>query len=104
MAFSDDILEHNSNNFLAAIHFGNDSLGIAFLYVSTAEFMAAQGNTEYVDKLLQSLKPTEVLFQKGNQQKFIELFGNKFYFLLPVSMSSGGIVVFWFKRSSVNVP
>jgi DNA mismatch repair protein MutS len=57
IATNDKLLENNSNNFLAAIHFNNNIAGVAFLDISTGEFFIAEGNTEYADKLLQSLKP-----------------------------------------------
>lgn len=80
VTFNDNVLEQKENNFLAAVHFTKHKVGVSFLDISTGEFLVAEGSAEYVDKLLQSLKPTEVLFQKGNQKKFNELFGNKFYF------------------------
>ena len=80
VTFNDNVLNQKENNFLAAVHFAKHKIGVSFLDISTGEFLVAEGNAEYIDKLLQSLKPTEVLFQKGNQKKFNELFGNKFYF------------------------
>ena len=79
IATNDKLLEHNSNNFLTAIHFTEKNFGIAFLDISTGEFFVAEGNAEYIDKLLQSLKPAEVIFQRSNQKQFKELFGTKFY-------------------------
>jgi DNA mismatch repair protein MutS len=79
VATNDKLLEHNSNNFLAGIHFTENELGIALLDISTGEFFAAEGNEEYIDKLLQSLKPAEVVFQRSNQKHFKEVFGLKFY-------------------------
>jgi DNA mismatch repair protein MutS len=79
IATNDKLLEHNSNNFLAAIHFTDTNTGIAFLDISTGEFFTAEGNDEYIDKLLQSLKPAEVIFQRSFQKHFKELFGNRFY-------------------------
>jgi len=79
VATSDKLLEHNSNNFLAALHFDNDKIGIAFLDISTGEFFLAEGDTAYADKLLQSLKPAEVIFQRNRQKQFKELFGTKFF-------------------------
>src|SRR6478735_2811216 len=79
VAINDKLLEHNSNNFLAGVHFNNEALGIAFLDISTGEFFAAEGNQEYIDKLLQSLKPAEVVFQRSFQKHFKEVFGAKFY-------------------------
>lgn len=79
VATNDKLLEHNSNNFLAAIHFTQNGLGVAFLDISTGEFFIAQGNEEYIDKLLQSLKPAEVIFQRNYLKQFKETFGVKFY-------------------------
>ncbi len=79
IATNDKLLEHNSNNFLAAIHFTENDLGVAFLDISTGEFFVAEGNAEYIDKLLQSLKPAEVIFQRSFQKQFKEVFGSKFY-------------------------
>ena len=79
IATNDKLLELNSNNFLAAIHFTENDLGIAFLDISTGEFFVAEGNEEYIDKLLQSLKPAEVVYQRSHQKQFKEIFGNKFY-------------------------
>ncbi|MEI8074438.1 MAG: DNA mismatch repair protein MutS [Bacteroidota bacterium] len=79
IATNDKLLEQNSNNFLAAIHFTDTNIGIAFLDISTGEFFAAEGNAEYIDKLLQSLKPAEVIFQRSYQKHFKESFGPKFY-------------------------
>ncbi|MFL9484695.1 DNA mismatch repair protein MutS [Chitinophagaceae bacterium LWZ2-11] len=79
VATNDKLLEHNTNNFLAAVHFTDDKLGIAFLDISTGEFFVAEGDNEYIDKLLQTLKPAEVIFQRSNQKTFKELFGTKFY-------------------------
>ena len=83
---NDKLLEHHSNNFLAAIHFAdasaNDQLeqyGLAFLDISTGEFLIAEGDREYADKLLQSFKPAEVVFQRQQQKKFKEYFGSKVY-------------------------
>ena len=79
VATSDKLLEHNSNNFLAAIHFEENKTGIAFLDISTGEFFIAEGDKEYADKLLQSLKPAEVVFQRNRQKFFKEYFGTKFF-------------------------
>src|SRR5688572_8993056 len=79
-AINDKLLEHHSNNFLAGIHFAeNDEFGLAFLDISTGEFFAAEGDREYADKLLQSFKPAEVVFQRHLQKKFKEYFGGKMY-------------------------
>src|SRR6188472_1588444 len=79
VATNDKLLEHNSNNFLAALHFNNEEIGIAFLDISTGEFFIAEGDKEYADKLLQSLKPAEVIFQRSRQKYFKENFGTKFF-------------------------
>ncbi len=80
VATNDKLLEHGSNNFLAAVHFQTEAmLGVAFLDISTGEFFLAEGNLEYIDKLLQSLKPAEVIYQRGFQKPFKEYFGTKFY-------------------------
>lgn len=79
VATNDKLLENNSNNFLAAVHFTEQHLGVAFLDISTGEFFVAEGNEEYIDKLLQSLKPAEVIFQRSYQKHFKEVFGVKFY-------------------------
>ena len=80
IATNDKLLELNSNNFLAGIHFTDDDIfGLAFLDISTGEFFVAEGNREYADKLLQTLKPAEVIYQRSNQKNFKEFFGTKFY-------------------------
>jgi DNA mismatch repair protein MutS len=79
VATNDKLLDHNSNNFLACLHFEEDCIGIAFLDISTGEFFIAEGNQEYADKLLQTLKPAEVLFQRSFQKHFKENFGSRFY-------------------------
>lgn len=79
IATNDKLLEHNSNNFLAAVHFNEENIGVAFVDISTGEFFVAEGDVEYIDKLLQSLKPAEVIFQRSYQKRFKETFGVKFY-------------------------
>ena len=79
VATNDKLLEHNSNNFLAGLHFNEDKIGIAFLDISTGEFFIAEGDKEYADKLLQGLKPAEVIFQRNQQKHFKEYFGSKFF-------------------------
>ena len=78
-ASGDKMLEHNSNNFLAAIHFTDGAAGIALLDISTGEMFVSEGDEEYIDKLLQSLKPAEVIYQRNYQKHFKETFGSKFY-------------------------
>ncbi|WP_088324196.1 DNA mismatch repair protein MutS [Polaribacter tangerinus] len=79
VSLNDEVLQSKTNNFLAAVHFNKNLLGISFLDVSTGEFLVAQGNTEYVDKLLQNFSPSEVLVQKQHKQQFLELFENRYY-------------------------
>lgn len=79
VSLNDEVLQSKTNNFLAAVHFNKNQLGISFLDVSTGEFLVAQGNTEYVDKLLQNFSPSEVLVQKQHKQQFLELFENRYY-------------------------
>nr|WP_321287211.1 DNA mismatch repair protein MutS [uncultured Sunxiuqinia sp.] len=79
VSINDNILEHRENNFLASVHFDKKMAGVAFLDISTGEFLTAEGSFEYIDKLLNSFKPKEVLFQRGKGNDFIALFGGKFY-------------------------
>lgn len=80
VSFNDNVLDIRKNNYLAAIHVGSDGLyGIAFLDISTGEFMASQGNAAYVDKMLQGFGPAEVLYCKKHKQEFNELFGGKYH-------------------------
>ena len=79
IATNDKLLENTTNNFLAGIHFSDTGLGIAFLDISTGEFFSAEGNEEYIDKLLQGFKPAEIVYQRNLQKHFKELFGQKFY-------------------------
>ena len=78
VTLNDQLLDHKSNNFLAAIHFDKKKCGIAFLEVSTGEFLVGEGDVEYIDKLLHSFKPTEVLFQRNKQKQSEENFGKQF--------------------------
>ena len=79
VAMNDEVLQAKTNNFLAAIHFGKKVIGISFLDISTGEFLIAEGNDEYIDKLLQNFNPSEVLVQKQYKTKFKELFGERYY-------------------------
>lgn len=79
IATNEKLLDHGSNNFLAAIHFTDNQLGVAMVDITTGEFFIAEGSTEYLDKLLQSLKPAEVIFQRSYQKHFKEIFGDTFY-------------------------
>jgi DNA mismatch repair protein MutS len=79
-ATQDKLLDHQANNFLAALHFaGEDAYGLAFLDISTGEFFVAEGDREYADKLIQSFRPSEVVFQRQQQKNFKEQFGGKVY-------------------------
>jgi len=79
VAVNDKLLEHNSNNFLAALHIEENNIGIAFLDISTGEFFVAEGDKDYTDKLLQTLQPAEVVFQRSKQQFFKDNFGKSFF-------------------------
>lgn len=79
VSYSDNILQQKSNNYLASIYFQKNSIGISFLDISTGEFLVAQGTAEYIDKLLQGFKPSEVIFQKSRFRDFTESFGDRFY-------------------------
>lgn len=79
VSYKDNILQHKSNNYLCAIYLEDDEAGISFLDISTGEFLLAQGNTDYLDKLLQGFKPSEVIFAKNSEKKFKEKFGDRFY-------------------------
>ena len=82
VALNDEVLQSKSNNFLAAVHFGKKHIGVSFLDISTGEFLTAQGNEEYIDKLLQNFKPSEVLVQKQFKQKFSQFKANFYTFYL----------------------
>lgn len=79
VTFNDNVLENNRNNFLASIHFGEKKSGIAFLDISTGEFLVAQGSNQYIEKLVQSFKPSEVIIQKNRKGEFTQLFGGTIY-------------------------
>lgn len=79
VSYSDNIVQQKSNNYLASLFFEKNTVGVAFLDISTGEFLVAQGNNDYIDKLLQSFKPSEVIFQKSRNRDFIETFGDRFY-------------------------
>lgn len=75
---NDNILDHRENNFLAAIHFGKSECGVAFLDISTGEFLTAEGKTDYIDKLLGNFAPKEVLVERGKRHMFEESFSQKY--------------------------
>ncbi len=79
VTYHDKVLEHKENNFLACLHLLPRNSGLSFLDVSTGEFLVAQGNDAYIEKLLQTFKPSEVILQKSKRQDFTERFGPKFY-------------------------
>nr|WP_165929969.1 DNA mismatch repair protein MutS [Flavobacterium caseinilyticum] len=79
VSMNDEVLNSKTNNFLASIYFANKSIGISFLDVSTGEFLTAQGNAEYIDKLLQNFNPSEVLIPKNNKSDFREIFGDDYH-------------------------
>lgn len=79
VAYNDQVLDHKTNNFLAAVHFAEDSAGLALLDISTGEFLTAEGTMPYIEKLIQSFKPSEVLFQRHFEDRFLSFFGGKFH-------------------------
>jgi len=79
VAMNDQVLEQNKNNFLAAVHIGKKKNGVAFLDISTGEFLTAQGNFDYIDKVLQGFEPSEVLYSKQQHNKYEEYFSDRFY-------------------------
>jgi DNA mismatch repair protein MutS len=79
VSYNELTLETKKNNFLAAVFYGKKNIGVSFLDISTGEFLVAEGAADYVDKLLQSLSPTEVIYQKTKRRKFEEDFGTSFY-------------------------
>ncbi|MNF25965.1 DNA mismatch repair protein MutS [compost metagenome] len=79
VSMNDEVLQSKTNNFLASVYFTNKCIGISFLDVSTGEFLTAQGNSEYIDKLLQNFNPSEVLIPKNNKSDFREIFGDDYH-------------------------
>ncbi|WP_164975021.1 DNA mismatch repair protein MutS [Flavobacterium sp. YO12] len=79
VSLNDEVLHSKTNNFLASVYFANKNIGISFLDVSTGEFLTAQGNAEYIDKLLQNFNPSEVLVPKNNKSDFRDAFGDDFH-------------------------
>ena len=79
VAISDNVLSYKENNFLAAVHFGKRACGVAFLDISTGEFLTAEGPFDYIDKLLNNFAPKEVLFERGKKPMFEGNFGSKFF-------------------------
>ena len=79
VSINDNVLNYKENNFLAAVHFGKSACGIAFLDISTGEFLTAEGPFDYVDKLLNNFAPKEILFERGKRGMFEGNFGSKFF-------------------------
>jgi DNA mismatch repair protein MutS len=79
VSFSDNVLSHKENNFLAAVHIDHQATGLALLDVSTGEFLVAEGTSEHIEQLLNNFQPKEVLFEKKNSELFKETFGTRFY-------------------------
>ena len=79
VSINDNVLKYKENNFLAAVHFGKASCGVAFLDISTGEFLTAEGPFDYVDKLLNNFGPKEILFERGKRLMFEGNFGSKFF-------------------------
>lgn len=79
VSYNDNIVQQKANNYLASIFFDKNQTGIAFLDISTGEFLVAQGSPAYIDKLMQGLKPTEVIMAKRQYKGFVEQFGSQFY-------------------------
>jgi len=79
VSFSDNVLDHKENNFLAALHFDRQAVGVALLDVSTGEFYVTEGDTSHVEQILNNFQPREVLFEKRRTDLFREKFGSRFY-------------------------
>jgi DNA mismatch repair protein MutS len=76
---NENVLNHKENNFLAAVHIDKKIAGVAFLDISTGEFLTSEGTIEYIDQMLNNFQPKEVLFEKGKKDLFLDYFGPKFY-------------------------
>jgi DNA mismatch repair protein MutS len=79
VSLNENVLNHKENNFLAAVHIDKKIAGVAFLDISTGEFLTSEGTIEYIDQLLNNFQPKEVLFEKGKKDLFLKFFGPKFY-------------------------
>ena len=79
VALSDNVLNYKENNFLASVHFGKSACGVAFLDISTGEFLTGEGTYDYVEKLLSNFQPKEVLFVRGRKADFEKYFGNRYF-------------------------
>ncbi len=76
---SGNVLDHKENNFLASVHFSKKNIGIAFLDISTGEFLLAEGNTDYIDKLIGNFAPKEIIYERSRRDDFVSTFGGKHY-------------------------
>jgi DNA mismatch repair protein MutS len=79
VSLNENVLNHKENNFLAAVHIDKKIAGVAFLDISTGEFLTSEGTIEYIDQMLSNFQPKEVLFEKGRKELFLEYFGTKYY-------------------------
>lgn len=79
VSINDNILNHKENNFLAAVHFSKNGCGVAFLDISTGEFLTAEGSVDYIDKLLNNFSPKEILFERSRRKQFEESFGTRYF-------------------------
>jgi DNA mismatch repair protein MutS len=79
VSYNDKVLQHNTNNFLGGVYWEGKQAGVAFLDVSTGEFLVAQGDRDYIEKLLQSFQPTEVLYAKDHKKEYEEIWSDKYY-------------------------
>jgi len=79
VSFNDNVLNHKENNFLAAVHIEKKIAGVAFLDISTGEFLVSEGTIEYIDQMLNNFQPKEVLFEKSRKEQFNEYFGSRYY-------------------------
>jgi DNA mismatch repair protein MutS len=79
VSLNENVLNHKENNFLAAVHIDKKIAGVAFLDISTGEFLTSEGTIEYIDQMLSNFQPKEVLFEKGKKELFLDYFGSKYY-------------------------
>jgi DNA mismatch repair protein MutS len=79
VSLNENVLNHKENNFLAAVHIDKKIAGVAFLDISTGEFLTSEGTIEYIDQMLSNFQPKEVLFEKGKKDQFLEYFGPRYY-------------------------
>ena len=95
VALNDKVLEHKSNNFLAAVHFEKSKAGVAFLDVSTGEFLVAQGKVEYIEKLIQGFQPSEILYQRNRDKEFQD---NLVQNSIPTDLMIGSLVTILLRK------